>query len=93
MLTWQVTQPRIALWKQENILNYGVLWTENTNMESHGETPIEEIPDSRIIIDIENDHFSLMHTNNLDVVQVYSVLLAALEYLDSMLDTTEKSIH
>ena len=58
---------------------------ENTKLEKAGETPIE----GRIVIDVENTTFTLYHTSNYDVVDVYMLLLTAVEFLE---DEAEKII-
>lgn len=59
---------------------------ENTKLVETGVKHTEQDFDSRIVIDIKEDSFSLMHTNNLDVLQIYVVLTAALEHLETLVE-------
>lgn len=48
-------------------------------MEKPGETPIE----GRIIIDVEKTTFTLHHSDNYDIVDVYMLLSTALEFIEA----------
>lgn len=41
--------------------------------------------DARIVIDITNDAFTVLHTSNMDVLQVYAIFVAAVEYMETAL--------
>lgn len=41
--------------------------------------------DARIVIDITNDAFTVLHTSNMDVLQVYAIFVAAVEYMEASL--------
>ena len=49
-------------------------------MDNHGETPIE----GQILLNISDRSFTLMHSDNYDVVDVYLILAAALEHLQAV---------
>lgn len=49
-------------------------------MDNHGETPIE----GQILLNISDKSFTLMHSDNYDVVDVYLILTAALEHLEAV---------
>jgi len=50
-----------------------------------GEIPIEEGFEGRIVVDLYEGSFSVLHTSNIDIDQVYAIFVAALEYMDTML--------
>lgn len=46
-------------------------------MAGHGETPIE----GQILLNISDKSFTLMHSDNYDIVDVYLILTAALDHI------------
>ena len=48
-------------------------------MEKPGETPIE----GQILLNISDKSFVLMHSDNYDIVDVYLILTAALDHIES----------
>ena len=48
-------------------------------MAGHGETPIE----GQILLNISDKSFTLMHSDNYDIVDVYLILTAALDHIEA----------
>jgi len=59
-------------------------------MEKIGETRIEDGDyDARIVIDITGDAFMVKHTSNLELDQLYLILITAVEYMDALADSLD----
>ena len=54
---------------------------ENIKLDKAGKTPIDI--EGRIVLDVETNTFTLYHTENYDVVDVYMLLSAALDYIEA----------
>lgn len=50
-----------------------------------GEIPTDENFEARIVIDLFKDSFSVLHTSNIDIAEVYAIFVAAVEYMDTMM--------
>lgn len=49
-------------------------------MEPTGELPTDY--DARIVIDIKDESFMVSHTRNIEMDQIYMILLTAIEYIE-----------
>lgn len=54
-----------------------------------GETLTDGDYDARIVIDITNDAFTVKHTSNLELDQIYLIFIAAVEYMDALADSLD----
>jgi len=57
----------------------------NTRLEGIGVKPIKQSDDevkSRIVLDISDESFLIKHSDDLDILDVYLVLSAALAYIE-----------
>ena len=55
---------------------------ENIKLEPAGKKLIDGV-EGRIVLDIEKNSFTLYHTENYDVVDVYMLLSAALDHIEA----------
>ena len=55
---------------------------ENIKLDQAGKKLIEGI-EGRIVLDVEQSTFTLYHTENYDVVDVYMLLSAALDFIEA----------
>lgn len=55
---------------------------ENIKLEPAGKKLIDGV-EGRIVLDIETNSFTLYHTENYDVVDVYMLLSAALDHIEA----------
>ena len=55
---------------------------ENIKLGPAGKKLIEDI-EGRIVLDVEQSTFTLYHTENYDVVDVYMLLSAALDFIEA----------
>jgi hypothetical protein len=55
---------------------------ENIKLDQAGKKLIEGI-EGRIVLDVEQSTFTLYHTDNYDVVDVYMLLSAALDFIEA----------
>lgn len=58
-------------------------------MEKVGETLTDGAYDARIVIDITGDAFMVKHTSNLELDQIYLIFIAAVEYMDALVDSLD----
>ena len=56
---------------------------ENIKLEKVGKIPTDKDIEGRIVLDVETNTFTLYHTENYDVVDVYMLLSAALDYIEA----------
>ena len=56
---------------------------ENTKLANHGETLIE----GQILLNISDKSFTLMHTDNYDIVDVFMILTAALDHIEAEVES------
>lgn len=56
-------------------------------MAERGETPIE----GQIMLTISENSFTLLHTDNYDIVDVYLILTAALDHIAEAAENTVKN--
>ena len=56
---------------------------ENTKLAKVGKIPTDKDIEGRIVLDVESTTFTLYHTENYDVVDVYMLLAAALEHIEN----------
>lgn len=55
----------------------------NTKLEGTGVKPINsDVVKSRIVLDISDESFLIKHSDDLDILDVYLVLSAALAYIE-----------
>lgn len=54
---------------------------ENTKLDKAGKTHTDI--EGRIVLDVETNTFTLYHTENYDVVDVYMLLSAALDFIEA----------
>ena len=50
-----------------------------------GEIPTEDDFEARIVVDLYKDSFSVLHTSNIDIQEVHTIFVAAIEYIETML--------
>lgn len=58
-------------------------------MEKIGEKLTEGDYDARIVIDVTGDSFMVKHTVNLELDQIYLIFIAAVEYMDALVDSLD----
>ncbi len=58
-------------------------------MEKIGEKLTEGDYDARIVIDVTGDSFTVKHTVNLELDQIYLIFIAAVEYMDALADSLD----
>ena len=56
---------------------------ENIKLEKVGKIPTDKDIEGRIVLDVETNTFTLHHTENYDVVDVYMLLSAALDFIEA----------
>ena len=56
---------------------------ENTKLAKVGKIPTDKDIEGRIVLDVELTTFTLYHTENYDVVDVYMLLSAALDFIEA----------
>ena len=56
---------------------------ENIKLEKVGKIPTDKDIEGRIVLDVESTTFTLYHTENYDVVDVYMLLSAALDFIEA----------
>lgn len=45
---------------------------------------IDDDFEARIVIDLHKDSFSVLHTSNIDIEQVYAIFVAAIQYMEAL---------